>query len=619
MERITYFHGSLRSGCYNPHRMRSISTEDVLEPGDVLHHPAFGFATVDTVDGPLTTLRWERPGAAHPPRVGRSGLEASYRRLDRRGFLARTVTDPELARSLFTREPLDALALLLLDLGAVGRDEVRDWLFDRRLLAEARFESWWNALLPLAAADGRFQVAHPDLRLLEGIDYVGILAMLEAPLPKAGTLGVSGLWPFARRLARALAEAHAGGEALVQERSAVRMGANGVNVGAVPGNTPASRRDDVRFVVRLVLEQLLGTLPSPTELPDADLGCLVLGVEPTLPPEFLAVAQLALASDPDVRPADGLGLLERLTIAEAAASLRAQAPHFPHAEVSVGFNTHIGTIKSLQGQVNQDNFLLIGDPSLALVGVADGISLSTAGSGDLASALACKTMRGWFSEHLGTLAAAPSGRVTTLLTEGLRKANRVVCEQALKLADGDIEHNIPMGTTIVAAVTQGNRVSLATLGDSRAYLVGPYGVAQVTPDQNLQLLRLREVLGGHAVEWDEPRYSLTGYLGHFTMDGRPELPPVYTRSLVMLPGEWLILCSDGLTDYAATEDGAVLRVIQDGIREGRGTTTGAVAMDVARRLVDAANRGGGGDNITVLALTLSPDYGAAGADPAVPS
>lgn len=599
--------------------MRSISPEDVLEAGDVLHHPAFGFATVDATDGAVTMLRWERPGSAHPTRVGPTGLQASYRRIDPRGFLARSVADADIARSLLVREPLDALALLLLDLGGGGKDAVRDWLFDRRIVAEARFDSWWSALLPLAAADGRFEVKGSEVQLREGIDYPAVLAMLEAPLPRAGTLGVSALWPFARRLARATAEAHAAGDGLIRERAAVRMGAGGVSVGALPGNSPASRREDVAFAMRLVLEQLLGTLPSPKDLPDADVCCLVLGVEPGVPPEFLAVAQSALAADPALRPADGLALLERLTTAQGAAALRASAPHFPQAAISVGFNTHIGTIKSLQGQTNQDAFLLLGDPTLALVGVADGISMSTAGSGDVAAALTGKSLRAWFSENAASLASAPAGRVSTLLVEALRRANRQVCEQALKLADGDIEHNIPMGTTLVAAVCQGNRLSLVSLGDSRAYLVGPYGVGQVTPDQNLQLLRLREVLGGNEVEWDEPRHSLTGYLGHFTAEGRIELPPVYTRSVAMLPGEWLILCSDGLSDYAASEDAGVLKVIQDGIRDARGNTAGAVAMDVARRLVDAANRGGGGDNITVLALTLSPDYGATASDSAVPS
>jgi serine/threonine protein phosphatase PrpC len=99
----------------------------------------------------------------------------------------------------------------------------------------------------------------------------------------------------------------------------------------------------------------------------------------------------------------------------------------------------------------------------------------------------------------------------------------------------------------------------------------------------------------------------------------PTPAPPFTRALTLLPGEWLILCSDGLTDYGGPEEAAIGTLLTATVRDAKGATPAARAMDICRALVDAANRGGGGDNVTVLALTLSSEYGAAPNEGSVPS
>jgi serine/threonine protein phosphatase PrpC len=128
----------------------------------------------------------------------------------------------------------------------------------------------------------------------------------------------------------------------------------------------------------------------------------------------------------------------------------------------------------------------------------------------------------------------------------------------------------------------------------------------LTWDQNLQSERLRDAVAGQVVDWRDPGSALVGYVGHYAEDGTISPARAATRTVTLLPDEWLILCSDGLTDYAGPEEASVTRLLDTTLRRADGSGA-ARAMEVCRALVDAANRGGGGDNITVLALTLSAD------------
>lgn len=590
--------------------MRPIAANDPLQVGDVLHHPAFGFAVVDAADAEGATLRWERVGAGQPPRATRKALVDAWRACQRGGLFARTVTDPESARSWLWADPASALGSLVTELGGtVAAGELREWLAERQLVSGRRFEAWWPTVLPTLEADPRLEWKGGELRVRDGVAAASFSAERATALPAAGTVGAGAAFDFAVRLARALAELHARGEVAIHARERVGLGVGEVRLGSEPGRSRFARRDDVRWAMRLVLEQVVGALPSTEDLAEADLVAIVAELAPALAPELLGVIQRSLALDPDLRYADGTALLHALRLAEVTAATRAAAPFDAEATWSAGFHTHIGSLKSLQGQTNQDSFVLLGEPKLAVAAVADGISIANAGTGDQASALLSRTLRQYWQEQGGALREASANKVHTFLQEALRRANRAICEGAQRAAEGDFSRAIPMGTTALVAAVRGNRVHLASLGDSRGYVVSPAGVWPLTSDQNAQALRLREHLAGQLVDWTEHRFSLTGYLGYFGIDGRPELPPVFTRTLTLLPGEWLVLCTDGFTDFAAAEDAAVPAVLQASLAEARGSAPGALAMDYARRLVDAANRGGGGDNVTVLVLTLAPDAG----------
>jgi len=179
------------------------------------------------------------------------------------------------------------------------------------------------------------------------------------------------------------------------------------------------------------------------------------------------------------------------------------------------------------------------------------------------------------------------------LEQILETANEAICTTARRIAGDAFERHIPMGTTAVLALLIGDRLHLASLGDSRAWLVGPAGAAQLTGDQNLRQEWLQSWQAREPLELLSDGSVLTGYLGHFDAQGQPSLPPVAQRSLSLLPGETLILATDGLGDYAAETPSELAQLLQ-------ATCTLPDLNAAARKLVDAANAGGGGDNVTVV-------------------
>jgi protein phosphatase len=140
-----------------------------------------------------------------------------------------------------------------------------------------------------------------------------------------------------------------------------------------------------------------------------------------------------------------------------------------------------------------------------------------------------------------------------------------------------------MGTTIVAVLLSGNKLSIAHIGDSRAYLIRAGSIEQLTHDHSLVNEQIkRKMITATEAQQSETKNILTKALG-ISEDTEAELD-----ELTVFNDDILLLCSDGLNNMITDE--AMLDII----------LSSPNTDDACASLIDAANKQGGQDNITVV-------------------
>jgi PPM family protein phosphatase len=228
-----------------------------------------------------------------------------------------------------------------------------------------------------------------------------------------------------------------------------------------------------------------------------------------------------------------------------------------------------------QRSANEDS-LVVRPPLFA---VADG--MGGAKAGEVASAVAVDAVEG---------AQESSEPTEAQLANIVREANRRIYD--LAVAD---ESRRGMGTTLTLAKLHGDEVSLAHVGDSRAYRLRGGELEQLTRDHSLvaELERSGQITP-EAAENHPQRSIITRALGP-----EPDVE-VDTYTLAGRDGDVFLICSDGLTSMISDDEVAsILR--------------SAGSLDeAADGLVRAANQSGGKDNITVILFRLGEGELAAG-------
>src|SRR3954470_23209162 len=210
-----------------------------------------------------------------------------------------------------------------------------------------------------------------------------------------------------------------------------------------------------------------------------------------------------------------------------------------------------------------------------LFAIADG--MGGARAGEVASRLAAAAL-----EDDGAVAAEPETRVVELIQE----ANRRVFARANEDASAS-----GMGTTMTVAIAGDEAVTIGHVGDSRAYRLRGGDLEQLTDDHSLvaELVRSGRLTPEEA-DAHPQRSVITRAVGT-----DPDVD-VDAFTVPAEPGDVYLLCSDGLSDML--DDGGIRTVFEEHPDDLRAAAKG---------LVNAANRVGGDDNITVVCFSLDED------------
>lgn len=240
---------------------------------------------------------------------------------------------------------------------------------------------------------------------------------------------------------------------------------------------------------------------------------------------------------------------------------------------------------------NEDAFLI--DEQLGLYAVADGMGGHAAG--EIASQMALqvvqKELRNWsgvLKEYKPNSSAEVRDVILNLLEETLQRACQAVYKESV-----DNPARQGMGTTVSMVLIKNDSAFFGHVGDSRIYLARRGAVHQLTEDHSLVHEMYKQGrIGKTGAEQSTFKNIITRAVGH------RERVRVDTLQMDLLPGDRLLLCSDGLSDYLRAGD--VENTLNTGPLE-----------EAPERFVALANQRGGKDNITVVLLESPQDETAA--------
>src|SRR5260370_18090982 len=233
-------------------------------------------------------------------------------------------------------------------------------------------------------------------------------------------------------------------------------------------------------------------------------------------------------------------------------------------------------------------------PEKKLFVLSDG--MGGAAKGEVASAIAVKVVAAALEEN-EEKAGRAMPRESEANPEFSDETNSLVC--AVRLANRQILEegqrdpaSTGMGATIVAARIRSSLLSLAHVGDSRAYLFRARTLQQLTSDHSLVAEQIRHGLMTHQQAAARQLQSvLTRALG------MEESVEVDADEIELFPGDSLLLCSDGLTRMVPEDEIAGILARTPNVRIA------------AERLVRRANEYGGHDNVTVVVIRITKPKG----------
>lgn len=234
---------------------------------------------------------------------------------------------------------------------------------------------------------------------------------------------------------------------------------------------------------------------------------------------------------------------------------------------------------------NEDRYWM--DPDGGVFLVVDGVGGHAAG--ELAAQTAVDAVRESLTGALGTA------------EERVRQAIALANDRIFAMAEAD-EGLRGMACVLTLAVVEGGEVTIGHVGDSRLYLIGNGVMHKLTSDHS-PVGEAED--SGELGELEAMRHPRRNEVfrdvgSRRRAAGDPEFIEILRRRF--RPDAALLLSSDGLTDHLASAE------VREIVERYQGDAAGVV-----RELVEAANRAGGRDNITVV-FVAGPEFkGRAGA------
>lgn len=239
---------------------------------------------------------------------------------------------------------------------------------------------------------------------------------------------------------------------------------------------------------------------------------------------------------------------------------------------------------------NEDALALWAEDDRAVLVVCDGVSTSV--DSDVAAMAAAQRARDVLVERLGAAAPDDAGMADALVTATAEANAAVVNTTAADSTNA-------ASATFAAAVIAGDRVHYANLGDSRVYFIGADQRLLLSLDDSMAQAFIAEGMPREEAEALPRAHAITKWLGRDSTDVVPR-----TGVHEITEAGWLVVCSDGLWNYASTPEQVAAQV--------EAASAGTLEPNVvAARLVAWANEQGGHDNITV-ALARVPAVRAGG-------
>jgi len=236
----------------------------------------------------------------------------------------------------------------------------------------------------------------------------------------------------------------------------------------------------------------------------------------------------------------------------------------------------------------------------AVLVVCDGVSSSI--DSDVAALAGAEKARDVLAALASEGIGGDAGEDTALasrLVSATREANEAV------IAHTAVESTNAASATFAAAVVLNDRVHYANLGDSRVYLLTPTEKVLLSLDDSMAQAFIAEGMPRAEAESLPRGHAITKWLGRDAVDTVPRTG----HHTITEPG-WLVVCSDGLWNYASSPEELFAQV-------NAAAAVSSDPVEIAGRLVVWANAQGGKDNVTVALARVpagAPTLGATASD-----